>query len=182
VFLAVVAAGVWFIRSWPGAPEAPLVPVPLTGEAAFEINPTFSPDGNQVAYSRFINEKESYSIYIKLIGVPGSPRRLTTEPNDDESPAWSPDGRYIAFLRMNNAGVKKATVLRVPVTGSPEQALAEVLLPDRLGPGLTWFPDGRWLIVDDCRAPQEPCGLSALSVDTRETRRLTCGYRKTRPD
>ncbi len=171
---AVITAGVWFVRLKPGTPEAPLVAVPLTSEAVDEFYPTFSPDGNQVAYSRSNIDRDNHSIYIKMIGVPGAPRRLTTQPGDDESPAWSPDGRYIAFLRMKAFGDTKATVLRIPVTGSPEQTLAEVSLPFRyLGPRLTWSPNGRWLIMDDCRAPKEPCGLSLLSVDTREKHRLT---------
>ena len=168
----VIAGGVWLLRSKPGAPEAPPVAVPLTSEDTGEYNPTFSPDGNQVAYSRDTGD-DNESIYIKMIGVPGAPRRLTTQPGDDESPAWSPDGRYIAFLRKKDGG-RKATVLRIPLTGTPEQTLADVSLPTRaFGPRLTWFPDGRWLIVDDCRAPKEPCGLSRLSVDTREKHRLT---------
>ncbi len=174
IVLAAITAGVWFVRSKPRAPEAPPVAVPLTSEAAVEFNPTFSPDGNQVAYSRSSGALDNCSIYIKIIGVPGTPRRLTTQPGCDESPAWSPDGRYIAFLRLKAFGGTKATVLRIPLTGTPEQALAEVSLPARVfGPRLAWFPNGRWLIMDDCRAPKEPCGLSLLSVDTRERHRLT---------
>jgi len=174
VFAAAIIAGLWFVRSKPGAPEAPPAAVPLTSEAALEFNPTFSPDGNQVAYSRTSGALDDCSIYIKIIGVPSTPRRLTTQPGCDASPAWSPDGRYIAFLRLKAFGAAKATVLRIPLTGTPEQTLAEVSLPTRVfGPRLTWFPNGRWLIMDDCRAPGETCGLSLLSVDTRKKHRLT---------
>ena len=171
---AVITAGVWFVRLKPGTPEAPLVAVPLTSEALDEFYPTFSPDGNQVAYSRSDIGSDNHSIYIRMIGVPGAPRRLTTQPGDDGSPAWSPDCRYIAFLRMKAFGDTKATLLRIPLTGSPEQTLAEVSLPTgRYGPQLTWSPSGRSLIMDDCPGPKESCGLSLLSVDTREKHRLT---------
>jgi serine/threonine protein kinase len=85
LFAAAITAGVWFARSKPGAPEAPPVAVPLTSEAAVEFNPTFSPDGSQVAYSRRSTDRDNSSIYIKIIGVPGVPRRLTTQPGDDIS-------------------------------------------------------------------------------------------------
>jgi serine/threonine protein kinase len=173
VFAAAIIAGAWFGRSKPDATDAPFAAVPLTSELAVESNPTFSPDGNQVAYSRSIGDSDN-GIYIKIIGVPGPPRRFTTQPGNDESPAWSPDGSYIAFLRMKAQGDSKATVVRIPLTGSPEQTLAEVSIPGRyFGPRLSWFPNGRWLIMDDCREPNEPCGLSLLSVDTREKRTLT---------
>jgi serine/threonine protein kinase len=175
VFAAAITAGVWFVLSKPRASESPLVAAPITSEAVFESNATFSPDGNQVAYARTTDGSDTRSIYIKIIGVSGPPRRLTTQTGDDFSPAWSPDGRYLAFLRKKTIDDTIATVLRIPLTGSPEQTLAEVSLPAGrwFGPQLAWFPNGRWLIIDDCRTPKEPCGLSLLSVDTREKHRLT---------
>src|SRR5579864_353785 len=47
-------------------------------------------------------------------------------------------------------------------------------MPRHFARRLAWFPDGRWLIMTDCySAPKETCGLSLLSVDTREKRKLT---------
>ena len=49
--LAVAAVAVWFNRSSPEAPEQSLVAVPLTSYPGEERQPSFSPDGNQVAFS-----------------------------------------------------------------------------------------------------------------------------------
>ena len=127
---AVITAGVWFVRSKPGAPETPLVVVPLTSEPGLVSQPSFSPDGNQVVYFRIPETGDDHALYVKIIGVAGDPRRLTTQPGFDVSPKWSPDGRYIAFLRLNTSRGGKATLLRIPLTGSPEQTLAEISRPE----------------------------------------------------
>jgi Tol biopolymer transport system component len=65
-------------------------------------------------------------------------------------------------------------VLRIPLTGAPEQPLAEVSTPGSEGPAeLAWFPDGRSLVTVDGRSHKQPSGLFLLSADTGEKHRLT---------
>ena len=45
-----VAAWFWFGRSEKAPPEGPLTAVPLTAYPGWELSPSFSPDGNQVAF------------------------------------------------------------------------------------------------------------------------------------
>ena len=80
------------------APLEPLRPVPLTSYPGAEGLPTFSPDGDRIAFVWGGETQDNPDIYVKLIG-PGPPLRLTTNPAMDHSTAWSPDGRFIAFLR-----------------------------------------------------------------------------------
>jgi len=103
------------------------VPVPLTSYPGSEILPSFSPDGNQVAFAWNTSENppihSNFDIYLKLID--GSEAvRLTHDPADDLSPAWSPDGRYIAFLRTLSAD--RMGVFLIPAIGGRERKLAEV--------------------------------------------------------
>ena len=98
VVLAVAGLSVKNFLPTTDEPSEPLRAVPLTSYPGVEGPPTFSPDGNQVAFTWNGEKQENYDIYIKLIGV-GPPLRLTTHPDADGSPAWSPDGRHIAFLR-----------------------------------------------------------------------------------
>src|SRR5262249_59166862 len=98
---------VWFGRSRARS-ETLLTAIPLTSYPGVQSAPTFSPDGNQVAFCWDGEKQDNTDIYVKLVG-PGPPLRLTSNPAEDCRPAWSPDGRSIAFLRQLPAG--RAAVL-----------------------------------------------------------------------
>ena len=160
----------WFVRPASRIPEPRLTVTPLTASPGFEGDPSFSPDGHQVAFVR--QEKgQNPHIYVKLIGTGGAPLRLTTDP--DYSPAWSPDGRYIAFLR-DLSPKKKAAIMLIPALGGPERKIAEVFQSAISScTYLTWSPDGNSLVVSDRDIPKQPTGLFLLAIDTGEKRRLT---------
>jgi serine/threonine protein kinase len=169
--LAAIGLGVWFLRSKTEIPAASVRAVPLTAYPGFERDPSFSPDGSQVAFSWNGEKRDNFDIYVKLIGE-GEPIRLTTDPSDDYSPAWSPDGRWIAFVRFLASG--RATVLKVPALGGgQERKLLEANLGRPLyNAYLAWTKDGRWLVVPDAGDAREPGGLFLLSAESGERRRL----------
>jgi Tol biopolymer transport system component/predicted Ser/Thr protein kinase len=148
-------AGSWFLQhSRRPAPPAPRV-LTLTATQGDEGWPTFSPDGNQVAFS-WDGETapegvtRNYDIWLKLIGA-SQVRRLTTDPAPDLFPSWSPDGAQIAFLRDRpSAGF--ATVHVVSPLGGAERKVGD--LPAALSQ-IAWSPDGRWLAVRRARLPGE---------------------------
>ena len=170
-----LAASLITIR-WLSRPRLePLKGVPLTSAVGQELEPSLSPDSNQVVYSWNGANQDNFDIYVKLIGA-GTPLRLTTDPAADSSPAWSRDGRYIAFLRQLPAG--KAQVVVIPSLGGPERVVAEVFSwppPWRLypGPHVTWSPDGKGLIVSHRPAVSQPFALYYLTIDSGELRRIT---------
>jgi Tol biopolymer transport system component len=89
------AATIWLLRS-PRHPEAAsLRVVPLTTLTGLEDNPTFSPDGEQVAFSWNGARQDNEDIYVTLVGSSDA-RRLTSDPSADTHSTWSPDGRQIA--------------------------------------------------------------------------------------
>ena len=146
--------------------------VPLTSYAGSERSPSFSPDGNQVAFSWNGEKQDNFDIYVKLIGSP-TPLRLTTDPADDISPAFSPDGRSIGFVRVSK---ERAVFIVIPAIGGPERIVAEVPAPLRslLGlPLFAWLPDGKWVVTD---------GLALLSTESGEIRSLTSPPTKSSPD
>jgi eukaryotic-like serine/threonine-protein kinase len=172
VLAALLGVSVWFYyRSTTKVPEASLVAVPLTSYQGQERQPSFSPDGNQVAFSWNGEKQDNFDIYVKLIGS-GTQLRLTTAPEADTCPAWSPDGSSIAFIRERPGG--KASVYLVSPLGPPERKVAEISLTGTDWPrGLAWTPDGKSLVVTDRNSDNEPLGLFLLSVESGEKRMLT---------
>jgi hypothetical protein len=75
-------------------------------ENADEVHPTWSPDGELMAYSMTHQDDTPTAIYIHPVFKVASTQRLIT-PEEQEQllnnsamlhPSWSPDGRYMAFL------------------------------------------------------------------------------------
>jgi serine/threonine protein kinase len=160
VALGVGWAWISFRRS--SAPIAPaLKVVPLTTYPGSERHPSFSPDGNQVAFSWNGEKQDNFDIYVKLVSG-GTPLRLTTNPAPDTAPSWSPDGLQIAFIR--NAGAGGAIYLTSPLGGSERK------LTDAKGPFLAWVPDGKSLVMEDRIAGQEASSLFVVPVATGEKR------------
>jgi eukaryotic-like serine/threonine-protein kinase len=106
--LAVLLAGIIAFRAVKRPPDTPATSiraVPLTTYAGNEDNPSFSPDGNHVAFAWTGAAQDNFDIYIKLIDA-GTPLRLTTDPAVDQSPVWSPDGSLLHFSACSRTGLK----------------------------------------------------------------------------
>ena len=151
--------------------------MPLTSYPGMEDQPSFSPDGNQVAFEWNGEKQDNDDIYVKLIGS-GGWLRLTSDPARDYSPAWSPDGSSIAFLRDLPGG--RTAVRLVPPIGGSERKLAETTtsmgLPSAsmgLLSCLAWTPDGSSLAIVDRNSPEQPFRVFLLSVETGQKRKLT---------
>ena len=171
-----IAAATYLGPSWPDRAEL-LAPTPLTTTPGWEHTPSFSPDGNQVAYT-WCEEgawalRGNCDIFIRSIGSEPS-MKLTDYPWVDGSPAWSPDGRLIAFLRIPPEGM--ATYHVVPATSGRERKLAETLPPTPstlFGAAVSWFPDGTHLAIVVRDSPDGPHSLAVLSLETGARRALT---------
>lgn len=149
--LAVV--GILWMWRGQGAPAGPMHVVPLTTFPGVESAPSFSPDGQQVAFSWDVDRTGSSDIYVKLVEGGGAPLRLTTQGGD--SPAWSPDGRQIAFVRAGK-------VYLVPPIGGAERKLGGSL---DCPPLLTWTRDSKYVGANGRDKPSGPCRIVLLPVD-----------------
>lgn len=166
-----LAKGIW------RAPEnsAPLRAVPLITLPGVSRYPSFSPDGERVAFTWTGPNQDNRDVYVQQLGI-GSPLRLTTDPANDYNPVWSPDGRWIAFLRRIPQDLGKSEVRLVPPAGGPERKIAQIYVSETyflLPPYLTWCPDSSCLILTDSPGQGQPAALFVLSLDTGEKRQLT---------
>jgi serine/threonine-protein kinase len=132
----------------------------LTFEPGLEAEPSFSPDGNYVAYTS--NDQGSLDVVVMPIGG-GPVRRLAATPADEAQPAWSPDGTQVAFTSARDRGGRLSAVaglsamsafvqgqggdiFLVPAAGGPAVKLVE------RGSYPAWSPDGQTIVFQSDRS------------------------------
>jgi Tol biopolymer transport system component/DNA-binding winged helix-turn-helix (wHTH) protein len=159
--------GIWRLARNRADALPPLEVAPLAGLPGGQIEPAFSPDGNQVAF--VLRGTEKCGIYTTMVGGEKS-LRLTSD-CDDASPTWSPDGRRVAFYRYFENGNGMA-IRVVPAFGGSEHRLY-------MGPfnpwarGLDWSPDGNVLAFSGGQTDWKGTWISLLSLADSTTRKLT---------
>jgi Tol biopolymer transport system component len=72
-------------------------PEPFLVSDAFELYPSFSPDGHWMSYTSL--ESGAYEVYVRAF--PDSGRKWQVSSNGGNIPRWSPDGRRL-FYRTND--------------------------------------------------------------------------------
>jgi serine/threonine protein kinase/Tol biopolymer transport system component len=161
--IAVVAAAAWLAwRSFGDALPPPRL-VNVTSYRGSEMQPSLSPDGEQVAFS-WEGEDDSgplrppRHIWVKFVLGGSEARQLTSGPGIDGFPSWSPDGRQVAFTRIEplpghaTAGIEPvpgyAAAARfvhvVSAQGGPERKLGAF---QAAASRLAWSPDGRGILA-----------------------------------
>jgi serine/threonine protein kinase/Tol biopolymer transport system component len=181
--VAVVAVGLLSLRrgerSAGEAAVPALVPAPLTADPGFERGPSFSPDGNQVAFFASLDAQPTSDLYVKLIGG-GPPLRLTSDSSANVLPAWSPDGLRIAYLALKPEIPNALSLMLIPALGGEPRRLAESAVVINVytgggaaqrGPALAWLSNRR-LVTYGSEKPDE-LALFSLDVETGDRRRLT---------
>jgi Tol biopolymer transport system component/tRNA A-37 threonylcarbamoyl transferase component Bud32 len=135
----VIVAMAWLLLPWHRRTHAPapMRLVALTSLTGAELYPTFSPDGEQVAFSWNGTKQDNWDVYVTLVGS-SDVRRLTSDLGQDARPTWSPDGRQIAFVRQRS---DDSTIHLVSPLGGAERRLGDFRGAD----SVDWSPDGKWL-------------------------------------
>jgi eukaryotic-like serine/threonine-protein kinase len=145
---------------------APFLVKPITSYPGEAGDPSFSPDGSQVAFSWNGEKQDNFDIYVKLVDS-GAPLRLTTNPARDDNPSWSPDGRQIAFLR--ESGDAGADLMLISPLGGVERKLADL----RRGVNATWWTSPAWTPDSKFVAVRDDTAIVLVSVEDGEKRKLT---------
>ncbi len=117
----------------------------LTDQSGVEMSPTFSPDGQLIAYTALIGAKTD--IFLQRIGGQ-NPINLTKDSaEDDLTPAFSPDGQRIAFRSERDGG----GLFVMGATGESVRRLSD------FGFEPAWSPDGREIV---CASADYPSPLA----------------------
>ena len=72
----------------------------LTSTAGAEIDPYFSPDGSQIAFTSTV--AGNTDVYVVPVSG-GDPKRLTWHPALDRVRGWTPDGRRVIFASVRSS-------------------------------------------------------------------------------
>jgi Tol biopolymer transport system component/DNA-binding winged helix-turn-helix (wHTH) protein len=143
----------------------PLEIVPLVALSGYEAMPSFSPDGNQVAF--VLEGTGNSGIYTAL--VDGEKALRLTSNSSDRYPVWSPDGKQVAFARSSEEG---QAIYLIPSFGGNERRIYT-------GPAgafprsLSWAPSGEVLAFSESSADRTHARISQLSIGDSSIRPLT---------
>ena len=150
--VAAAAIAGYLLRSYRASSPAPdwgdATLTPLTTDPGYEGEPTFSPDGQTIAY--VADRDGNLEIYLQQISG-GPALNLTRNPAGDIQPAFSPDGREIAFVsdRSNSSDIFHSApnlplvggdIWIMSTLGGPAQRIVEN------GNFPSWTPDGAGLV------------------------------------
>jgi DNA-binding winged helix-turn-helix (wHTH) protein len=107
LFVLLLIVGAYVLKRRPAISVKDLTVVPFTTYPGIEVAPSFSPDGNQIAFSWSRGDEPStmmkFDLYVKQIGNEHAVR-LTNHEAQSLVPAWSPDSLNIAFGMMGKDG------------------------------------------------------------------------------
>ncbi len=107
----------------------------------------FSPDGNQIAYTSWLGERDS--VVLSLIRTDGSDQRLLFRDADMRSVAvkdWTEDGSRILVTIENSDST--AEVAYVPVDGGAPEVVVSLNPGEPFPQAMAVSPDGRFIAYD----------------------------------
>jgi hypothetical protein len=114
----------------------------LTHNHAFDSDPTVSPDGMRVAFSRLVNGRGQ----IFTMRIDGSHEvRVTHDRYRDRLPAWSPDGRRLLYLSQavhRPRPFPDRELFSIPAGGGRARRITHNRSPEGAA---AYSPDGRWI-------------------------------------
>ncbi len=158
-----------------GEVHGPTSTRPLTGTPGQFLQPSFSPDGQQLAYTWRSGTDAHQSVYLQSIA--SEDRKLFADTGgDDYSPVWSPDGSEIAFLHAASDDQPLEVILAKKDSPALRRRIAVICPANdifRTSPTLSWAPNGQTLVTTDCPAGNGSPAVTTISTKDGEKRPLT---------
>ena len=131
------AGDLWIVPRTGGAARR------LTSTPSVEIDPYFSPDGSQIAFTATVGGNTD--VYV-VSSSGGDPKRLTYHPALDRARGWTPDGKRVIFA-SNRTSAPQQSYFQL-WTISVDGGLPEMLPLPRAFSG-SYSPDGSRLAYEE---------------------------------
>jgi TolB protein len=106
------------------------------------ISPTWSPEGNRIAYVSF--EQKKPIVYVQTLST-GQRRVVANFRGSNSSPAWSPDGRRLAVVLTRDGN---SQIYSIGAEGGTPQRLSN---SSSIDTEPNFSPDGQWILFTSDR-------------------------------
>jgi len=144
-------------------------PVQLTTHAGLDLHPSFSPQGDAVAFAS--DRSGTFELYVRALSGHATEVALTADGRHNVQPAWSPDGSSIAYYSHGRGGIW----IMPARGGTPRQLVAEGSHP-------AWSADGRRIafqsdepadVTPSAFGAQSSATINVVNADGTDRRPLT---------
>jgi len=134
----------------------------LTFSPIGDKQPNWSPNGQRIAFVRYLQDNEE----IYIMDISGGLARLTDDPGIDNHPDWSPDGKQIAFTSSRDGDFD---IYVMEIDGSGLLNLTNTTDIDEAHPD--WSPDGKQIAYTGFRDGNPD--VYVMNADGSGSQRLT---------
>ncbi len=140
------------------------VPLQADDQDSVKLNPVWSPDGSQIAFSAA--RADGVDLYI-VDARTGQERQVTFSTQPENHPAWSPDGRFLAYAGWQPESIE---IMIVSADGgAPRRLTHNTSIESRPA----WSPDGCCIAYESNAAVPSSADIYIVEVETGKSRRLT---------
>lgn len=141
-------------------------------------DPSFSPDGQLIAFSYRKSIEEDWDIYVESL-KDGRLYQITDDETDELKPSWAPDGSKVAILRYDNKRCM-IDVVAIPLLASTtfnsknHEATTLIQCSGVLQHNdVEWGKAGRYLYFTSAISKISPLQVFRLTISTGKTEQLT---------